>query len=73
MKPAARHRFDYRELDRLLKEDSLPEDVGNQLDEALNDLVQYAGATGYCHDLPNRYYLLRELRNIFWKLKANKR
>jgi hypothetical protein len=70
MKPATRSRFDYSDLDRLLKEDSLPEDVGNQLDEALNDLVQHAGETGYSENLPNRYYLLRELRNIFWKLKV---
>ena len=72
MKSANRHRFDYSDLDRLLKEGSLPQEVGDQLDEALNDLVHYAGTTGYCEDLPNRYFLLRELRNIFWKLKASK-
>jgi hypothetical protein len=74
MKPKTRHRFDYSALDRLLKESHFPEEVGNQLDETLNDLVHYSGvADDYCSELPNRYYLLRELRDIFWKLSEKKK
>ena len=73
MKKPIRHRFDYTQLDHLLKESCLPEEVGNQLDEALNDLVHYSGmADDYCSELPDRYYLLRKLRNIFWNLSHNK-
>jgi hypothetical protein len=70
-KPA---RYNYKELDELLKNTLTPESLGDHMDEIMNDLVMYAGRDD---DYPGeqlewRFYILRSLRNIFWKLENKK-
>jgi len=60
----------YKALDELLYGISSPEELGNQLDEIMSDLVSYAGKDEtYSQVLPQRHFILKELRDIFWKLK----
>ena len=64
-------RYNYQELDELLKNALTPESLGNHLDEIMNDLVTYAVRTdAYSGEqFEWRYYILRTLRDIFWKLE----
>jgi len=60
----------YEPLDELLNGVYKPEELGNQLDEIMSDLVSYAGKDEtYSQVLPQRHFILKELRDIFWKLK----
>jgi hypothetical protein len=66
------HRYNYQGLDRLLASDYDPKEIGNQLDEIMSDLVSYAAKDDtYSQTLSERHNILRELRNIFWKLNTN--
>lgn len=66
------HHYNYQRLDHYLTKDIDPKEVGDQLDEIMGDLVRYASKEeNYSELLPNRHTILRELRDIFWKL--NKR
>jgi hypothetical protein len=63
------YHFNYQMLDQFLANDYDPQEVGNQLDEIMADLVDHAGKMeAYREVLPSRYYLMRELRDLFWKL-----
>jgi hypothetical protein len=62
--------YDYQALDRLLTDDSDPVELGNQLDEIMEALAVHAAQDGGYHtQLEGHYYVLRVLRNIFWKLR----
>jgi hypothetical protein len=64
----------YTQLDKFLKSGITAGEVGNELDETLCDLVHYAGkADDYASELPNRYYLIKRLRDIFWALEKSKK
>jgi hypothetical protein len=64
--------YNYQRLDNFLSKDTDPKEIGNQLDEIMGDLVNYAGKEEiYSGLLPNRHTILRELRDIFWKLEKN--
>jgi hypothetical protein len=64
--------YNYQPLERLLIEFYDPKELGNQLDEIMSELVEYAGhEMSYNQNLVQRHYLLRLLRNIFWDLKKN--
>jgi len=68
----APYHYNYQALDRLLKHDYDPKEIGNQLDEIMGDLVRYASKEeNYSELLPNRHTILRELRDIFWKLEKS--
>jgi hypothetical protein len=59
----------YTDLDKFLKTGMTAKQVGDELDETLCDLVHYAGKEDdYVSELPNRYYLIRKLRDIFWQI-----
>lgn len=46
--------------------------VGDELDETLCDLVHYAAKEDdYVSELPNRYYLIRKLRDVFWEISKS--
>lgn len=62
-------RYNYQKLDQLLTEYLDPQAVGNQLDEIMNELLSCAK----CDDssLEGRYFILRTLRDLFWKLKQS--
>jgi len=63
-------RYNYRALDELLGYRYQPSEVSDQLDEIMSDLVSYAGKDEtYSQVLAERHNLLKELRDIFWKLK----
>jgi hypothetical protein len=63
------YRYNYQRLDSHLTKDIYPKEVGDQLDEIMGDLVSYAGKEEvYSTLLPERHNILRELRDIFWKL-----
>lgn len=62
--------YNYQALDKLLTDDSDPVELGNQLDETMNALVSHATHDRYYQTkLEEHYYILRTLRDIFWKLK----
>lgn len=62
----------YADLDKFLKAGMTARQVGDELDETLCDLVHYAGKEDdYASELPNRYYLIRKLRNIFWEMSKS--
>ena len=64
------YQYNYERLDNYLKKHTDPQEVGNELDEIMGDLVNYAGLSdSYCESLPHRHSVLRELRDIFWNLK----
>jgi len=66
------YHYNYERLDNHLTKDTDPQEVGNQLDEIMGDLVNYAGKEEiYSTLLPNRHTILRELRDIFWNLKKS--
>lgn len=66
-----RTHYNYQALDKLLTDDSDPVELGNQLDETMNALVSHATHQGGYHTrLEEHYYILRTLRDIFWKLKT---
>lgn len=70
MEKTPRYQFNYTELEELLTTVYFPHDLGNRLDEILCDLVHYAGKEEeYAEQLPNRYYLVKQLRDIFWSLE----
>lgn len=62
--------YNYQSLDKLLTKDFDPQQLGDQMDEIMNDLVCYAKYDDdYSGDqLEWRYYILRTLRDLFWKL-----
>jgi hypothetical protein len=62
----------YSELDKFLKSGMTAGQVGDELDETLCDLVHYAGKEGDFSELPNRYYMIKRLRDIFWALEKSK-
>jgi len=62
----------YQALDALLTDLYDAQEIGNQLDEIMSDLVSHAGKEEtYSQVLPMRHSILRELRDIFWKLKQS--
>lgn len=62
--------YDYRVLDRLLTDDSDPLELGDQLDEIMEALAAHATRDGGYHArLEEHYYVLRVMRDIFWKLE----
>ena len=64
--------YNYKALDTMLTDLYDPKEVGNDLDEFMNDLVNCTGREmHYSQSLVKRHYLLRMLRNIFWELKKN--
>lgn len=67
-----RHRthYNYHALDKFLTDDSNFQELGNQLDDIMNGLVSHATHERYYQSrLEGHYYILRTLRDIFWKLK----
>ena len=63
-------RYHYQALDRLLSNDHDPQEVGNTLDEIMHELVTYANQVeDYREKQESHYYMLRILRDIFWKLE----
>ena len=68
--PSKKARHNYQALDTLLTNIYDAQEIGNHLDEIMSDLVSYAGKEEtYSQVLPERYNVLKELRDIFWKLK----
>jgi hypothetical protein len=66
------YHYNYQRLDNFLNKDTDPKEIGNELDEIMGDLVNYAGKEeGYSELLPNRHNTLRELRDIFWSIKKS--
>jgi len=60
----------YQALEALLTDLYDAQEIGNNLDEIMSDLVSYAGKDEtYSQVLPERHMMLKELRDIFWKLK----
>jgi hypothetical protein len=65
--------YNYQRLDHYLTKDTDPTELGNELDEIMGDLVNYAGKEeAYRELLPSRHAILRELRDIFWKLEKSR-
>lgn len=62
----------YSQLDKFLKTGMTAGEIGHELDETLCDLVHYAGREDDYSELPNRYYLIKKLRDIFWALEKRK-
>lgn len=63
------YHYDYRQLDAFLSKDYDPQSVGRELDEIMADLVHLVSKDeDFARTLRERHYLLRELRDIFWKL-----
>ncbi|HRF35558.1 MAG TPA: hypothetical protein PLM56_18790 [Cyclobacteriaceae bacterium] len=63
----------YSQLNDFLKSGMTAQEVGNELDETLCDLVHHAGKEGDFSELPNRYYMIKRLRDIFWALEKRKK
>lgn len=62
----------YTQLDKFLKSGMTARQVGDELDETLCDLVHYAAKEDdYVSELPNRYYLIRKLRDVFWEISKS--
>lgn len=65
--------YNYQHLDDFLKKDYDPQEIGQQLDETMSDLVNYASKEEtYSQVLSQRHHVLRELRNIFWNMNKGK-
>jgi hypothetical protein len=65
--------YDFENMNRLLTRDYDPQEIGNELDETLCDLVHYAGKQeDYVQELPDRYFLIKKLRDIFWEMNKSK-
>ena len=72
MKNPLKRPYNYQPLDTLLTDLYDPQEIGNQLDEIMSDLVSHAGKEEtYSQVLPVRHNLLKELRDLFWKLKQS--
>jgi len=62
--------YDYKALDRLVTDDGTPEELGDHLDDILQALAAHASQdVGYHARLEEHYFILRTLRDIFWKLE----
>ena len=62
----------YQALDTLLTDLYDAQEIGDHLDEIMSDLVSHAGKEEtYSQVLPVRHNLLKELRDICWKLKKS--
>ena len=69
--PPKKTLYNYQSIDHFVQ-DHDPEEIGNQLDEIMSDLVSHAGKEeSYSQVLPERHTMLKELRDIFWKLKQS--
>jgi hypothetical protein len=72
MKNPESTRYNLGRLERWLRY-SNPIKVGDELDEIMTDLVAYSGWNDdYYKFLENRFYIIRQLRDMFWELE-NKR
>lgn len=66
----SRTHYDYQVLDRLVTDDGTPEELGNHLDEIMQALAAHASQDGGYHTrLEEHYFILRTLRDIFWRLE----
>jgi hypothetical protein len=64
--------YDFGRLERWITYAN-PEKLGNELDEIMTDLVAYSGWNDeYYKFLENRFYIVRQLRDIFWEMEKNK-
>jgi len=61
--------YNYHLLDRLLIEVYDPKELGNELDEIMNELVHLSNGE---ERLTYHHLVLRTLRDIFWKLEKLK-
>lgn len=61
------YRYDYHALDKFLKEDYDPREIGNKLDEIMSRLVEHASMNeDYRGDQAEDHYILKQFRDIFW-------
>jgi len=65
-------RYNYQRLDEFLKKDYGPQEIGNNLDQIRDKLVELVHyQEEYRHAVREDHYLLGELRDIFWSLKKS--
>jgi hypothetical protein len=64
------YHYDYSRLDKFLQSHYDPKTVAYELDETMSDLVDHTALDEtYGQVLPERYYILKSLRDIFCKLE----
>lgn len=69
MKDEKEYRYDYRGLDGFLVLDHDPGLLGEQLDALMCDLVYVSrDAEDFGRELSDYCYMLRRLRDLFWKM-----
>lgn len=69
-KPEPYH-YNYQALDKFLRTDSDPKELGDQLDQLMADLVNVSrNEDDYGKALSDHHFTLRRLRNIFWCLQV---
>lgn len=62
--------YNYQPLDEFFAKGDDPKAVGNQLDEIMADIVYLArDEDDFGRALTYHHYILRSLRDIFWKLE----
>jgi hypothetical protein len=65
--------YDFGRLERWLIYAN-PQKTADELDEIMTDLVAYSGWNDeYYKYLENRFYILRQLRDILWEMEKNKK
>jgi sensor domain CHASE-containing protein len=72
MEEKKKQRYDLGRLERWLTY-CTPAQMGNELDEIMTDLVAYSGWDDSYEFLEKRFFILRQLRDIFWEMEKNKK
>lgn len=61
------YHFNYHALDKLLKEDYDPRELGNKFDEMMSELVRHGSQDeDYRENQEEHHYILKQFRDLFW-------